>query len=111
MGLLGLVPPYCALVKYIGFADLDVIVFRKLYVFYNGDELAPVSPINVKVATVTEFFFSIINSPLIRDWYFFHTAYTISFSKINRLYCLKKALMTKNNVSYISGYPTHFQHL
>ena len=29
----GLVPPYCALVKYICFADLDVIVFRKLYVF------------------------------------------------------------------------------
>ena len=61
MGLPGLVPPYRALVKYIGFADLDVIVFRKLYVFYNGTELAPVSPINVKVATVTKFFFSIIN--------------------------------------------------
>ena len=31
-GLPGLVPPYCALLKYIGFADLDVIVFRKLHV-------------------------------------------------------------------------------
>ena len=61
MGLLGLVPLYCALVKYIGFADLDVIVFRKLYFFYNGAELAPVSPVNDKVATVTKFFFSIIN--------------------------------------------------
>ena len=61
MGLLGLVPPYCVLVKYIGFIDLDVIVFQKLYVFYNGAELAPVSPVNVKVAMVTKFFFSIIN--------------------------------------------------
>ena len=52
MVLLGPIPPYCALVKYIGFADLDVIVFRKLYVFYNGAGL----PINVKVATVTKFF-------------------------------------------------------
>ena len=56
VGLPGLLPPYCALVKYKGFADLDVIVFRKLYVFYNGDQLAPISPINVKVATVTKFF-------------------------------------------------------
>ena len=61
VGLPELVPPYCALVKYIGFADLDVIVFQKLYFFYNGDELATVSPINVKVATVTKFLFSIIN--------------------------------------------------
>ena len=61
MWLPGLVLPYCALVKYIGFADLDVIVFRKLYIFYNGAELAPVSPINVKVATITKFFYSIIN--------------------------------------------------
>ena len=61
MGLPGLLPSYCALVKYKGFADLDVRVFRKLYVFYNGAELAPVSPINVKVAMVTKFFFSIIN--------------------------------------------------
>ena len=61
MGLQGLVLIYCALVKYIGFADLAVKVFRKLYVFYNGAELAPVSPVNVKVATVTNFFFSIIN--------------------------------------------------
>ena len=28
-----------------------------------------------------------------------------------RLYCLQKVLMTKNNVSYISGYPTHFKPL
>ena len=61
MGLPGLLPPYCALVKYIGFADLDVIVFQKLYVFYNGALLALDSPINVKVATVTKFFFCIIN--------------------------------------------------
>ena len=33
------------------------------------------------------------------------------FSKIDRLNCLQKVLMTKNNVSYISGYPTHFQRL
>ena len=59
MGLPGLVPPYCALVKYIGFAD--VIVFQKLLVSYNGAKLAPVSPINVKVDTVTKFFLSIIN--------------------------------------------------
>ena len=26
-GLPGLVPPYCALLKYIGFTDLDLIVF------------------------------------------------------------------------------------
>ena len=32
-GLPGLVPPYCALLKYIGFIDLDLIVFRKLYIF------------------------------------------------------------------------------
>ena len=61
MGLPGLVPPYCALVKYIGFADLDDIVFQRLYFFYNGAELAPVSPVNDKVATVTKFFFSTIN--------------------------------------------------
>ena len=61
MGLPGLVLPYYELVKYIGFADLDVIVFRKLYFFHYGAELAPVSPINVKVATVTKFFFTIIN--------------------------------------------------
>ena len=61
MGLAGLLPSYCALVKYVGFADLDVIVFRKLYVFYNGAQLALVSPINVKVAMVTKFFFCIVN--------------------------------------------------
>ena len=27
-GLPGLVPPYCALLKYIGFIDLDLIVFQ-----------------------------------------------------------------------------------
>ena len=43
-GLPGLVTPYCALLKYIGFKDLDLIVFRKLYIFLNGAELAPVSP-------------------------------------------------------------------
>ena len=43
-GLPGLVPPYCALLKYIGFIDLHLIVFRKLYIFLNGAELAPVSP-------------------------------------------------------------------
>ena len=70
MGLLGLVPPYCALVKYIGFADLDVIVFRKLYFFYNGAKLAPVSPVNDKVATVQNFSFPLLTG-LIHDWYFF----------------------------------------
>ena len=44
-GLQGLVPPYCALLKYIGFIDLDLIVFRKLYMFPNNEaELAPVYP-------------------------------------------------------------------
>ena len=43
-GLPGLVPPYCALLKYIGFIDLDLIVFQKLFIFLNGAELAPVSP-------------------------------------------------------------------
>ena len=38
------VQPYCTLLKYMGFADLDVIAFRKLYVFCNGAELATVSP-------------------------------------------------------------------
>ena len=42
----------CALLKYIGFADLDGIVLRKLYVFLNGAELAPVSP-TVKVNAIT----------------------------------------------------------
>ena len=69
MGLPGLVPPYCALVKDIGFADLDVIVSQKLYFFYNVAKQAPVSPINVKVATVTKFFFSILTR-LIHDWYY-----------------------------------------
>ena len=44
-GLPGLVPPYCVLLKYIGFIDLDLIVFQKLYMFpKNEAELAPVSP-------------------------------------------------------------------
>ena len=34
---------------------------------------------------------------------------TLTLLEIDRLYCLRKVLMTKNNVSYISGYPTHFQ--
>ena len=44
MGVTGTGTPYCALLKYIGFTDLDGIVFRKLYVFKNGAKLAQVSP-------------------------------------------------------------------
>ena len=33
-----------ALLKYIGFIDVDLIVFRKLYIFLNGAELTTVSP-------------------------------------------------------------------
>ena len=44
LGGTGLVPPYCALLKYICFIDLDLKVFRKLYIFLNVGELAPVSP-------------------------------------------------------------------
>ena len=32
-GVPGLEPPYCALLKYIGLIDLDLIVFRKLNIF------------------------------------------------------------------------------
>ena len=33
IGLPGLVPPYCALLKNIGFIDLDLIVFQKFSFF------------------------------------------------------------------------------
>ena len=35
----------------------------------------------------------------------------LTFLEIDRLYCSRKVLVTKNNVSYISGCPTHFQRL